>query len=149
VWYSYAIVRVMPRVERGEFLNAGVVLFAREGDFLGASMDLDSRRLLSLAPNVDLGAVERHLATFLAITRGEASGGPIAVLPAPERFHWLVAPRSTMIQTSPVHVGRSADPASALQELLREFVQPTPPAVVTAPAGQTVQEGGTGGEEGA
>ena len=124
MWYSYAIIRVVPRVERGEFLNVGVVLFAREQEFLGARIETDPRRLLSLASNLDLGAVERHLATFQAITDGLPAGGPIAALPKPERFHWLVSPRSTMIQTSPVHVGRNADPERALEELMAEFVRP-------------------------
>src|SRR6266571_3130928 len=122
MWYSYAIVRVVPRVERGEFLNVGVVVFSREQDFLGASFEVDAERLRSLSPDVDLAAVERHLATFRAISDGLPEGGPIAELPAPERFHWLVAPRSTMIQTSPVHVGRSDAPDQALRDLLREFV---------------------------
>jgi hypothetical protein len=124
VWYSYAIIRLVPRVERGEFLNVGVVLFAREQEFLGARIEAAPRRLLGLAANLDLGAVERHLAVFQAITDGSPAGGPIAALPPPERFHWLVSPRSTMIQTSPVHVGRSADPARALEDLLEEFVRP-------------------------
>jgi hypothetical protein len=124
VWYSYAIIRVVPRVERGEFLNVGVVLLAREQDFLGARIEVDPRRLLNLAANLDLGAVDRHLATFQAITDGLPAGGPIAVLPKPERFHWLVSPRSTIIQTSPAHVGRSPDPTKALEDLLDEFVRP-------------------------
>jgi hypothetical protein len=124
VWYSYSIVRVVPRVERGEFLNVGVVLFAREQEFLGARFEIDAARLRSLAPDLDLAAVERHLATFQAISAGEAVGGPIAALPAPERFYWLVAPRSTMIQMSPVHAGRSDDPRRALDDLLVEFVRP-------------------------
>ncbi len=124
MWYSYAIIRVVPRVERGEFLNVGVVLFAREQEFLGARIEADPRRLLGLAANLDLGAVERHLAIFQAITDGSPAGGPIAALPPPERFHWLVSPRSTMIQTSPVHVGRSSDPGRALEDLLDEFVRP-------------------------
>jgi hypothetical protein len=123
VWYSYAIVRVVPRVERGEFLNVGVVLFGREQGFLGARMEVDAERLRSLAPTVDLATVERHLATFHAICEGDPSGGPIAALPPSERFHWLVAPRSTMIQTSPVHVGRSVEPERALEDLLAEFVR--------------------------
>jgi len=122
-WYSYAIVRLVPRVERGEFVNVGVVLFSREHDFLGARFELDTSRLRSLAPDVDPPTVERHLATFRAICDGAAAGGPIAALPRPERFHWLVAPRSTMIQTSPVHVGRSEDAEHALEELLNEFVR--------------------------
>jgi hypothetical protein len=123
-WYSYAIIRVVPRVERGEFVNVGVVLFAREQEFLGARIEPDITRLLSLAPELDVATVERHLATFRAITAGLPAGGPIAALPPPERFHWLVSPRSTMIQTSPVHVGRSQDPGRALDDLLREFVLP-------------------------
>jgi hypothetical protein len=127
VWYSYAIVRVVPRVERGEFVNVGVVLFAREQSFLGARIELAIDRVLSLAPGIDLEAVERHLATFQAICEGRPEGGPIAGLQPPERFHWLVSPRSTMIQTSPVHMGRSEQPAQALQDLLTEFVRmPTP-----------------------
>ena len=123
-WYSYAVLRVVPRVERGEFLNVGVVLFSRELDFLGVRLEVDEERLLSLAPDVDIPTVERHLATFQAICEGLPSGGPIAALPRPERFHWLVAPRSTMIQTSPVHVGRSEKPERALDDLLKEFVRP-------------------------
>jgi hypothetical protein len=123
VWYSYALVRVVPRVERGEFLNVGVVLFSRELDFLGARLEVDEARLRSLAPDADTGLVERHLRVFQAICEGSEAGGPIAALPKPERFHWLVAPRSTMIQTSPVHVGRSQDAERALEDLLNEFVR--------------------------
>jgi DUF3037 family protein len=126
-WYSYAVVRVVPRVERGEFLNVGVVVFSRELDFLGARFVVDAGRLRSLAPGVDFSAIERHLTTFAAIAEGEAAGGPIAALPKPERFHWLVAPRSTMIQTSPVHVGRGDDGERALEDLLSELVR-TPQA---------------------
>ena len=127
MWYSYAVVRVVPRVERGEFLNVGVVLFARERGFLKACFEVDRERLLALAAEVDLDAVERHLATFRAVCDGDPAGGPIAAMPASERFHWLVAPRSTMIQTSPVHPGRSDDPKRALEDLLAEFVRPLPP----------------------
>ena len=83
MWYSYAIVRVVPRVERGEFLNVGVVLFAREHDFLDARIELDAARLRALAPDLDLALVERHLATFPAICAGQPEGGPIAALPPP------------------------------------------------------------------
>ena len=131
MWYSYAIVRVVPRVERGEFLNVGVVLFSRELDFLGARLEVDEERLRSLAPGVDLASVERHLAIFRAIAFGEAEGGPIAALPRPERFHWLVAPRSTMIQTSPTHVGRSTNAERALDDLLDEFVRVPRPTTAT------------------
>jgi hypothetical protein len=134
VWYSYALVRVVPRVERGEFLNVGVVLFSRELDFLGARLEVDEARLRSLAPDVDTVLVERHLRVFEAICEGSAEGGPIAALPKPERFHWLVAPRSTMIQTSPVHVGRSQNVERALENLLDEFVRLRPRVVQAAGA---------------
>jgi hypothetical protein len=123
VWYSYALVRLVPRVERGEFLNVGVVVFSRELDFLGARLEVDEARLRSLAPDVDAALLEGHLRVFQAICDGAEEGGPIAALPKPERFHWLVAPRSTMIQTSPVHVGRGEDAERALEDLLNEFVR--------------------------
>src|SRR3954466_8494282 len=96
VWYSVVIVRVVPRVERGECVNVGVVLFVRERRYLAARIELDRARLLALAPDLDLALVERHLETFLAISAGGAAGGPLSDLPAAERFHWLVAPRSTI-----------------------------------------------------
>jgi hypothetical protein len=136
VWYSYAIVLLVPRVERGEFLHDVVVLISREQEVCRASVELDTPRLLSLAPNIDLDAVQRHLGTLLAICEGRPAGGPIAALNAPERFYWLVAPRSTMIQTSPVHVGRSDDePDAALENLLAEFVR-LPTAVPAAASGR-------------
>ena len=128
MWYSYAVVRVVPRVERGEFLNVGIVLFSRERDVLAARIEVDEQRLRTLAPAVDARLVEQHLETFRAICEGASEGGPIAALPKPERFHWLVAPRSTMIQTSAVHVGRSDEPERALDELFDELVRvPTRP----------------------
>jgi Protein of unknown function (DUF3037) len=123
VWYSYAIVRVVPRVERGEFLNVGVVLFSRELDFLEARFAVAAERLRSLAPSIDLTSVDRHLKTFANIAEGKDEGGPIAALPKPERFHWLVAPRSTIIQTSEVHVGRGESAEDALNQLLNELVR--------------------------
>ncbi|MCC6176635.1 MAG: DUF3037 domain-containing protein [Chloroflexi bacterium] len=125
-WYSYAIIRVVPRVDRGECVNVGVVLFARARRHLAARIDLASARtkLLALDPRLDLGLVERHLSTFLAICGGDAAGGPLADLPAPERFHWLTAPRSTIIQTSPTHVGRATDLSAELGRLLDAYVRP-------------------------
>jgi len=131
VWYSYATIRVVPRVERGEFLNVGVVLFAREQEFLGACIELDEVRLRALGPTLDIALVERHLATFGDIARGNPRGGPVAALPAPERFYWLVAPRSTLIQTSPVHVGQSDDAVRTLEELVVSLVR-TPSAQLPA-----------------
>lgn len=121
--YDYALIRVVPRVERGEFLNAGVVLSAKSGDFLHARVELDEARLLALAPGLDLDAVRRHLAAFPAICAGGAEAGPIGRLPKRERFHWLTAPRSTMIQTSPVHTGRCSDAATMLEHLLTTMVR--------------------------
>lgn len=123
MWYSYALIRVMPRVERGEFLNVGVVLFAREDEFLAARIELDRARLRALAPEVDVDLVERHLRTFQDICDGVPAGGPVAGLPIHERFHWLVAPRSTIIQTSPVHGGRADDPRQALEDLVVSLVR--------------------------
>jgi len=124
VWYSYAIVRVVPRVERGECINVGVILFARTRRFLEAQMEFDPARLRAIAPEVDGELIARHLATFEAIGAGGPEGGPLAALPQSERFHWLTAPRSTMIQTSPVHVGRCADPSATLEDLLSDYVRP-------------------------
>jgi Protein of unknown function (DUF3037) len=136
VWYSYALVRVVPRVERGEYVNAGVVLFARQLDFLEARVELDAARLRALAPDADVELVERHLRGFEAVAAGSAEGGPVAALPPSERFHWLTSPRSTIIQTSPSHTGRAADPAAALDELLRRYVRlhaPAPKGAQEAP----------------
>ena len=123
VWYSYAIVRVVPRVERGECMNVGVVLFARERRYLAARFELDRARLLALAPDLDLGLVERHLETFCAIAAGQREGGPVADLPPAERFHWLTAPRSTILQTAPAHEGRTDDPDAELERLLDAYVR--------------------------
>jgi hypothetical protein len=131
VWYSYALVRVVPRVERGECINVGVVLFARTRRYLAARVALDRNRLLALAPDADLPLIERHLDNFLAICAGNPAGGPLAALPPSERFHWLTAPRSTIIQTSPVHIGRSEDPALALEELLDGYVRLRPAAITS------------------
>lgn len=121
--YDYALIRVVPRVERGEFVNVGVVLSCKTGDFIEARIELDEARLRALDPGVDLDAVRAHLAAFAAICAGGDDSGPIGRLPARERFHWLTAPRSTMIQTSPVHTGRCAEPASAIARLLETMVR--------------------------
>ena len=126
VWYSYAAIRVVPRVERGECLNAGVILFARAAAFLEARVELDAARLRAFAPWLDLNLVERHLAAFVAIGTGAPDAGPIAALSRSERFHWLTAPRSTLIQTSPVHIGCCPDPRAAVEELLDALVRPPP-----------------------
>ena len=121
--YDYAIVRVVPRVEREEFINVGVILSCPAQDFLGARIELDERRLLALDASVDLEAVRTHLASIPLVCAGGPDAGPIGKLSPRERFHWLVAPRSTIIQTSPVHSGRCQDPAAALDHLVRTSVR--------------------------
>jgi hypothetical protein len=121
--YDYAVVRVVPRVQRGEMLNVGVILSCEALGFLEACIEPDERRLLALDPKVDLEAVRAHLAAIPAICRGGPEAGPIGELPARGRFRWLVSPRSTIIQTSPVHTGRSDDPAAALERLVVQMVR--------------------------
>src|SRR5262249_17669892 len=94
-----------------------------EARYLAARIELDPARLRALAPEADVALIERHLATFVAICEGRPEGGPVAALPPPERFHWLTAPRSTVIQTSPVHGGTTADPPATLEELLAALVR--------------------------
>ena len=121
--FEYAIVRVIPRVERGEALNAGIVLLSRPHRFLGARTFLDAAVLVALSPNCDPEIVRAHLAGIERIAAGDPAGGPIAQLSAPERFHWLVSPASTIIQPSEVHTGLTADPAATLEHLFRTLVR--------------------------
>ena len=122
-YYSYAVIRVVPRVEREEFVNAGIILFARTLQFLEARIELDEGKLNALDPGLDLGLLRRHLATFQAVADGRPEGGDIASQGQSERFHWLTSPRSTMIQTSPVHIGFCADPKAALEDLMQRLVR--------------------------
>lgn len=121
--YDYAIVRVVPRVEREEFLNVGVILSCPSRDFLQARIELDEARLAAFDPHVDAAQIRAHLASFPLIAAGGAPAGPIGKLSQRERFHWLVAPRSTIIQTSAVHTGRCDEPLSALEQLLATRVR--------------------------
>jgi hypothetical protein len=121
--FQYAIVRVIPRVERGECLNAGVILLCRPRKFLAAKVGLDRERLRALAADVDPTAIETHLAAIERIARGELGAGPIAALVQGERFHWLVAPSSTVIQPSEVHTGLCDDPAAELEHLFERLVR--------------------------
>ena len=121
--YDYAIIRVVPRVDRGEQVNAGVILSCADVDFLDARIDLDEAVLLALDPDVDLEAVRATLATIPAICRGGAEAGPIGELPPRGRFRWLVSPRSTIVQPSPVHTGRTSDPAACLEKLMDQLVR--------------------------
>jgi hypothetical protein len=121
--YDYAVVRVVPRVEREEFVNAGVILSCPSCRFLDARIELNEKRLVAVDPSVDLQAVRSHLATIPAICGDGDGAGPIGKLPQRERFHWLVAPRSTIIQTSRVHTGRCSDPESVLERLMDRMVR--------------------------
>jgi hypothetical protein len=121
--YDYAIIRVVPRVERGEQINAGVIVSCPTLDYLGAAVELDPARLAAIAPDADLAEVEAALTIIPLIAAGDPKGGPIAALPRSERFHWLVAPRSAIIQPSAVHTGICDDPAAALEKLLARLVR--------------------------
>ena len=121
--FDYAILRVVPRVEREEHINAGVLLYCRERDFLQARIELDEARLRALWPGTDVELVRQHLGAIPRICAGEPGAGPVARLSQRERFHWLVAPRSTMIQVSPVHSGLCEQPERTLDDLFRRMVQ--------------------------
>lgn len=121
--YDYAVVRVVPRVDRGEFINVGVILSCESRQFLQARIEVDEQRLLALDPSIDLDAVRRHLQAIVQICAGSPSAGPVARLPRRDRFHWLTATRSSIIQTSPVHVGRCTDPAASIERLLERMVR--------------------------
>ena len=120
--YSYATMRVVPRVDREEFLNVGVILFSAELRFLAARVLFEEERLRSLWPTLDLYTVRRHLDTIPRICAAEAGAGAIAGLAPKQRFYWLTAPRSTVVQVSPVRSGLTEDPAASLEHLMRELV---------------------------
>ena len=120
--FQYAMLRVVPRVERGEAFNAGVVLFCRPLKFLGARADLDEGLLAALAPRCEAADVVAQLETLVAVAEGRPEGGGVAKLDQSERFHWLTAPRSDVLQCSPVHGGLADDPARALEELFAQYV---------------------------
>lgn len=121
--FQYAIVRVVPRVERGECLNVGVVLLCRPRRYLGARIRLDEARLAAFAPGLDPSGVRPHLEAIERIAAGDPTAGPIARLDRAERFHWLVAPASTIIQPSEVHTGLCQDPAAELDHLVATLVE--------------------------
>ncbi|MFC3196320.1 DUF3037 domain-containing protein [Parapedobacter deserti] len=120
--FEYAVIRLVPRVEREEFLNIGVVLYCRGQRFLSMRYELDMARMQAFGAVCDLDELEAYLQAFEAICKGTAGGGPIALLPIAERFRWLTAKRSAVIQTSPVHPGLCGDAAEALQRLYDELV---------------------------
>ena len=121
--FDYAVVRVVPRVDREEFVNAGVIVYCRARDFLAARVALDPARLTALFPGVDAPAVMAHLDSLVRVAAGDPEAGPIARLPPAERFHWLVAPRSAALQVSPVHAGLCEDPEVATERLLDRMVR--------------------------
>jgi hypothetical protein len=121
--YDYAIVRVVPRVDRGEFVNAGIILSCDVERVLQASIELDEAALLALDAGVDLDLVRSSLATIPAICAGGADAGAIGKLSARERFHWLVSPKSTIVQTSPVHTGQCTDLHAALEHLVDRMIR--------------------------
>jgi hypothetical protein len=122
--FDYAVVRVVPRVERGERINAGVILYCRARDFLGARIALDSARLLALDGSVDVEEVERALALIPLVCSGDPRAGAIGRLPLADRFHWLTSPKSTMVQVGAVHSGLCDDPLAALDHLVDKMVLP-------------------------
>jgi Protein of unknown function (DUF3037) len=121
--YDYAIVRVVPRVERGEFINAGVILSCAASRYLSARIELDEAALAALAPGVDSTQIRASLAAIPLICAGGPAAGALGALSLRERFHWLVAPRSSSVQTSPVHTGRCNDLAAALDSIFERMVQ--------------------------
>ena len=121
--YDYAVIRVVPRVERGEFVNAGVIVACQDSAYLEARIELDEARLRALDPALDLDAIRKHLDAIVAVCRGEASSGSIGKLSRRERFDWLTAPRSTSIQTSPVHSGRCKNIEGIIEHLLDTMVR--------------------------
>ncbi len=121
--YDYAVIRLVPQVQRDEFINVGVILSCLDHDFAAARVYLDESRLKALYPAVDLESVQSHLAAIPRICAGEPDAGPISLLPKRERFLMLVAPRSTIIQPSPVHTGLCTDPEETLEHLMKTMVR--------------------------
>lgn len=123
--YDYAVIRVVPRVERGEQINVGVILSCPEADYLEARIELDEAALQALDPQIDLVSVRANLSVIPSVCRGGEDAGPIGLLAPRARFRWLVAPRSTIIQPSAVHTGRTSDPARCLDHLMDRMVRRT------------------------
>lgn len=122
--YDYAVIRVVPKVEREEFVNVGIIVSCPAGEFLEARIELDEQRLTAVDPTLDVETIRAHLATIPIICAGGQEAGPMGKASQRERFHWLTAPRSTVIQTSPVHTGLCEDPADVLEHLLDTMVRP-------------------------
>ena len=123
VTYDYSIIRVVPRVDRGEQINVGVILSVADSEFLDVRIELDEELLQRIDPAVDVAAVRDQLDLIRAVCRGGPDAGPIGQLPARGRFRWLVSPRSTMVQPSSVHTGRTSDPGACLERLMESVVR--------------------------
>ena len=126
--YDYAVIRVVPRVEREEFVNVGVIVSCPARGFLTARIELDDERVRALDPALDVDALRAHLATIPRICAGGEDAGPLGRLSPRERFRWLTAPRSTLIQCSPAHTGQCADPDALVEHLLATMVRTRPAA---------------------
>jgi hypothetical protein len=133
--YDYAIIRVVPKVEREEFVNVGVIVSCPARGFLEARIELDEPRLMALDATLDVATIRAHLATIPLVCTGGEEAGPMGQLSQRERFHWLVAPRSTIIQISPVHTGCCQDPGAVLEHLLDTMVRPSRAASPSAQPG--------------
>lgn len=120
--FEYAILRIVPRVEREEFMNVGVILYCKKHAFLQTKFTIADRRLMALCPKVDLAEIKTHLRALEQISVGDIQAGPIAALDAASRFRWLTAKRSTVVQTSPVHPGLCKDPLETLNRLHDQLV---------------------------
>ena len=125
--YDYAVIRVVPRVEREEFVNVGVIVACQESGFLEARIELDEARLLALDPHIDLATIRSHLEAIPRICAGGKAAGPLGALSRRERFDWLTAPRSALIQTSAVHTGRCTDAGNVIAHLMRTMVRVATP----------------------
>jgi hypothetical protein len=121
--FEYAIIRVLPRVERGEFLNVGVVLYCKYQQFLQAKIQVNNERLHALFPEADIADILNHLKSFEQICKGDEPAGPIAALDLTSRFRWLTAKRSTVIQTSELHPGLCENAAETLNKLFAQMVE--------------------------
>ncbi len=122
--FDYAVVRVVPRVERAEFINAGIIVFCLQQRFLEARVQVEESRLQALWPGIDIELVRQHLEAIPRIAAGDPTAGPIARLSQRERFHWLVSPRSTIIQVSPVHSGLCDHPDQLMDQLAARLLHP-------------------------
>lgn len=121
--YHFAVLRVVPHVHLGAYVNVGVIVHVRTAEFLAMRAVVDPARLAAMAPGIDVDLLVRYLECLQAISDGDASAGPIALVPSSERFHWLTAPRSDVIQSGPVHEGLCDDPLRAVDELYAAFVR--------------------------